>query len=177
MLMSNSLNDKPRACYICVSGIFYARTLMIYGSVPPCDSVMGSRHSAKSESLSLGSLTTGKAGPFFFGLKLKSHVVMSNSTTVPAHTDSEQLLKELVFSVKMKSCDRFFTSYSSEQISNAFMELHSSDKPFEQILSICETLFDLLDHQDDLPKPLKQTIWQLYKLFSIYRSLAMDTTK
>jgi len=100
---------------------------------------------------------------------------MSNSTT-PPKVDSEQLLKELVLSVKMKTTDRFFTSYSSEQISNAFLAIHYGDSPFEQTVSVCETLFELLldKYEEDLPQELQKSIWQLYKLFRIYSSLALE---
>lgn len=52
------LKGKSVACHVIVAGFFYAYTLTICGSVPPCKSVI--------DLLPLRCKTTGKAEPFFY---------------------------------------------------------------------------------------------------------------
>ena len=71
--------------------------------------------------------------------------------------------------------DKPMEQFSKEEILNAFMSVHSLDKPTEQIASICETVFELIDaHEADMPEHLIKTFWHLQQNFMVNLALLVS---
>jgi len=61
-----------------------------------------------------------------------------------------------------------FNQVSKENLSNAFLEVNQGqEKPLEQIISIVDNLFLLLDDQQELPDHIKGIIFHLYKSYEV----------
>lgn len=98
-VLSYILIGRCLACHIIVAGFFYARTLTICGSVPPCNSVM--------ELLPIRCKTAGKAEPFFnfcpyiklckMSYTEKTFVANSQIGGYTTQTD----ITDLIFSIRM----------------------------------------------------------------------------
>jgi hypothetical protein len=113
-----------------IAGFFYAQNLAIFGSVPPCVSVM--------DSLPLWCKSTGKAEPFFISANKQSSFVMTytnntclqrnNSTLSATTTASEmaaplnqlQTLDDFTGIMQVKGCTQVKIHFKSRKVTIGF---------------------------------------------------------
>ena len=71
--------------------------------------------------------------------------------------------------------EKHLRDYSDEEIRDSLQNaIGTSEKPIEQIISVAESVFELIDENEEhLPRHLVKPLWNLQQLFRIHANLVL----
>lgn len=65
-----------------------------------------------------------------------------------------------------------FQDYSPEDFKAAVLKnVTDTGSPLEEMIELCDNLFELIDLDKSIPEPVRNTVWHLFKTYALYRDL------